>query len=296
MESTARNSNTERSRYRQQHSNMNHDNRTLRILQYNTQKSREVMADAFSRQDIYGYDILAIQEPYRNPFQNTTYHPAKDRFHLLYFNSKDTRTCIFVNKRINPGSWNVRFINADVCILQLTTSDWGLFSIYNVYNEPVAESRTQTLKILEQEIKKKNIQDHILVVGDFNLHHPQWSAARAPRPTRAAHRLVEITSDAELWQLTPKGTKTHRSYKTDTTIDLAFATHTVKEQLLHCKVDYSLDCDSDHLPISISLNWKWTMATIRKTRQWASTDIKKLRSNRYRQAARVTCLFLWVLT
>ena len=45
---------------------MKDDNQILKILQYNTQKSREVMAEAFRRHQIYDYDIIAVQEPYRN--------------------------------------------------------------------------------------------------------------------------------------------------------------------------------------------------------------------------------------
>jgi hypothetical protein len=28
------------------------------------------------------YDIIAIQEPWKNPYINTTHHPAKDALHL----------------------------------------------------------------------------------------------------------------------------------------------------------------------------------------------------------------------
>ena len=65
------------------------------------------MANIFSLQETYNYDILAFQEPFQNQYLNTTYHPAKDRFHLLYYNSDSTRTRIFVNKRIDPGTWSI---------------------------------------------------------------------------------------------------------------------------------------------------------------------------------------------
>ena len=41
----------------------------LRILQYNVQKSRDVvLASLFQNSKTLEYDILAIQEPWRNPF------------------------------------------------------------------------------------------------------------------------------------------------------------------------------------------------------------------------------------
>ena len=107
---------------------MSYNERTLKILQYNTQKSRDVMAEAFHRHEIHDYDILAIQEPYRNPFQHTTHHPVKGRFHLLYMDSEGTRSYIFVNKKIDPATRSVRYVNEDTCVLDLETEQ-GLLSI-----------------------------------------------------------------------------------------------------------------------------------------------------------------------
>jgi hypothetical protein len=83
--------------------------------------------------------------------------------------------------------------------------------------------------------------------------------------------------NAHLWQITPRGTITHRWLNNDTTIDLAFATSILRDQLLHCKIAHDLDCESDHLPISVQFNWEWKRATTRKTRRWAATDVDKLR-------------------
>lgn len=58
---------------------------TLSILQYNVRKSRDtVMATLLRDPRVREYDIVAIQEPWRNPFMSTTHHPAKDHFHLCY--------------------------------------------------------------------------------------------------------------------------------------------------------------------------------------------------------------------
>ena len=236
------------------------------------------MADMFSLQETYSYDILALQEPFQNQHQATTYHPAKDRFHLLYFNSINTRTCFFINKRIDPRTWNIKYINGDICILQLETPSREHLWIYNVYNEPGAESATRTLEILDDELQGANNQRYILLLGDFNLHHPQWSGICRQRPSPQAHNLLRITSNSCLWQVTPKGLKTHRCHTGDSTIDLAFTTHSLRERLVHCRLSHELDCDSDHLPINIQFNWEWEEATRRRTRNWHATDIDKLRA------------------
>lgn len=39
-----------------------------------------------------------------------------------------------------------------------------------------------------------------------------------------------------------------------------------------------MDCDSDHLPISVVFDWTWQKATPSKRRQWIKTDVPKLRT------------------
>jgi hypothetical protein len=47
-------------------------------------------------------DIIAAQEPWDNPFQDTTHHPAKRSHQLLYPHEADTgmraRVCCFIHK------------------------------------------------------------------------------------------------------------------------------------------------------------------------------------------------------
>ncbi len=57
----------------------------LKILQYNVHKSKDIVMALLLRDlHIKSYDILAIQEPSRNNFTPTTYHPLKDSFRLYY--------------------------------------------------------------------------------------------------------------------------------------------------------------------------------------------------------------------
>jgi hypothetical protein len=57
----------------------------LNILQYNVRTSRDmVMASLLRDPVIYDFDIIAIQESWRDPYTATTHHPVKDRFHLCY--------------------------------------------------------------------------------------------------------------------------------------------------------------------------------------------------------------------
>lgn len=80
-------------------------NRELRILQYNVRKLRDiVLADLFQKPRVLEYDILAIQEPWRNTFIATSYHPLKTHFQLAYLDNATTRVCFYINKRIDPST------------------------------------------------------------------------------------------------------------------------------------------------------------------------------------------------
>jgi hypothetical protein len=60
---------------------MNYSGEGIKVLQYNVMKSRDVvMATLLRDPRIQEYDILAIQEPWRNPFISTTHNPITHSF------------------------------------------------------------------------------------------------------------------------------------------------------------------------------------------------------------------------
>ncbi|KAI0617491.1 hypothetical protein TUN199_10522, partial [Pyrenophora tritici-repentis] len=121
---------------------MNHFN-TLSILQYSIRNSRDiVMATLLRDPQIHEYNILAIQEPWRNPYTATTHHPAKDIFHLCYPAAADeegpARVCFFVNKRIDHNRWHFKEHSRDICSLVIEPSrdqqEQQSVAVHNIYN------------------------------------------------------------------------------------------------------------------------------------------------------------------
>lgn len=96
---------------------------TLKILQYNVRKSRDtVMATLLRDLRVMEYDVLAIQEPWRNPLMSTTHHPAKAHFHLCYLAATEygpVRTCFFVNRRLDSTIWQFEPHTGDACSLHI---------------------------------------------------------------------------------------------------------------------------------------------------------------------------------
>lgn len=116
----------------------------LSILQYNTRKSKDqVMASFLRDPKVLEYDIIAVQEPWRNPYTATTHNPIAQQYHLMF--PKDTREqpariCFFISKRLDSTGWRFEDHCRDVGSLTIKakneTEEEKEIIIYNVYNPP----------------------------------------------------------------------------------------------------------------------------------------------------------------
>jgi len=220
--------------------------------------------------------VIAIQEPWRNPLIATSYHPLKAHFQLAYLNDKNTRVCFYINKQIDASTWSVSFITKDIVVLEIIHPVLHhKVSIVNVYNE----LGTSTLEDLRQTLTTLTTDTEVIVLGDFNLHHPLWSTVHryANQGIAATQPLLTIIEDFQLRLLTVPGTTTHRWRTGETTIDLTFGTEGVASRTIYCRVDTSRDCDSDHLPIATAIAWDWQPATVVRKRVWNKTNLARLR-------------------
>ena len=135
---------------------MNYGEEGIKILQYNVMKSRDVvMATLLRDPRIQEYDILALQEPWRNPFISTTHNPITHSFHLCFPNDSreaPARVCFFINKRIDPNRWRFTDHTRDLSTLEIITNTPPTeaaikFYIHNVYN-PLRSSDHRTSYLL----------------------------------------------------------------------------------------------------------------------------------------------------
>lgn len=231
------------------------------------------MAPLFRDLRITQYDVIAIQEPWRNPENRTTHHPLTGFFHLFYSTRQpDTRTCFYINTKIGRGDWTVADHSPDLCTLKLTYGTQKLrrrIHIHNVYHQPL-DNLTSTFEGLQtalqaQEPDYQDIQH--LVVGNFNLHHPLWSGVE-PEETESKTRwgnrigcesLLELVDEHELQLLTRPGTATYiRGTTTPSTLDLTFCSPGLSDKVISCQVQEDIDHDSDHYPVETCLQLHWT--------------------------------------
>ncbi|KAJ6436234.1 reverse transcriptase [Purpureocillium lavendulum] len=251
---------------------------TLTILQYNVRKSKDtVMATLLRDPRIREYDILAIQEPWKNAFSETTHHPAKALFHLCYPATEEgepTRVCFFINKQLDHSKWHFKNAGKDLCTLILETNAEGnsKIAIHNVYNpHRQQENRRSILPQLRREMQGLR-QGEQIVVGDFNLHHEHWGGSRVRRADDEADELLEIMDELSLTSHLPAGTITFEEADRQSTIDLSLSTIGLVDRLIKCGIDEDINHDSDHLPIVTSLDITTTQLQPKSRLKWKAID------------------------
>ena len=77
----------------------------LQILQYNIRhKALSTMALLLHDKKIEQFDILAIQEPWFNLHNQSSFNPGSSNFHLVHRPKADTRIYFYINKRLDNES------------------------------------------------------------------------------------------------------------------------------------------------------------------------------------------------
>ncbi|KAF5845853.1 hypothetical protein GGP41_009627 [Bipolaris sorokiniana] len=182
-----------------------------------------VMASLLRDPGIYDFDIIAIQEPWKNPYATTTHHPAKNKFHLCYPTSHIggiARVCFFINKKIDQLRWRFEERTRDICSIIIDPKD-------------------------DQQ------QQERLVI--HNVYNP-------PKTSR---------------------TTTYEEGRSQSTIDLCLVTTGLIDKVIKSEVDRGLDHNSDHLPISTTLD-----LTVQQLKKEPRKDWKRLDEKEYTKALR----------
>ncbi|KAJ5094939.1 hypothetical protein N7532_007230 [Penicillium argentinense] len=251
----------------------------------------------FGEEEVHKLDILAIQEPSINTLTEpmTTYSQALGgRFHVVLRPTASTepipRVCFFINKRLDPRTWTVRHITRDISTVSINAST-GTIHIHNVYNPSPRLSQDDVLREGEANEGPADAQSTLIplhhalsrsgqhmVVGDFNLHHPQWSRRGYYRTDVEAEDLIGLMGDHGLELLTPRGTTTCEKHERGavwkTTIDLAWASSTLANRLIRCEAQRQWLHAADHVPVLTEVNIETQQRPRHKRLQWKNADWK----------------------
>lgn len=234
------------------------------------------MAQFLREPEVVSADIIAIQEPWENPYQDNTHHPLKQTHELLFPVASETgcraRVCMFISKRIGEHTHLAH--SRDCQEVRIKTESSGELRIVNVYND---QQQGAALRLLQDKLPSIREQEGVsyLVLGDFNLHHPAWGGDDAPRDA-GAEDLLDLMETAGLDNWLAPGSVTRDQAGSQSTIDLVLASYSLREQMIACEVDYSVHADSDHRPILTLLEINVPEAADPvKRRNWKAIDVEK---------------------
>jgi exonuclease III len=224
----------------------------LRILQYNVQKSKDGVLIPLIDGNHAPYDIIAVQEPWINPYVTTTYCPRSCPYTLVYPQQGRARTCIYVNKQIPLAQWHSGS-EPDYCWVKLEL-DSGPLTIHNIYSEtPKSHETTEWNTPIPQVLEAIQTSGQHLIVGDFNLHHTLWGGQRVSKNHAGAALLVSSLCTDQLDLLTEPGTITREKHQNEpSTLDLALSTPNLTPWVVRCKV-VDAYFGSDHKPIETAI-------------------------------------------
>ena len=230
------------------------------------------------------HHIIAIQEPAISKRNKATYTPPG--YHLGIHPNQLTKTAFLISKEIKSSEWHWTHHNENLSSIRLTLRE-GTLRIINVYNPSPAtrSSHTPSQIANTSEVVGQAIQEEseILLVGDFNLHHPEWGGPTASTDAHST-RLIQLINRANLTLLLPPGEITWERNEHRTTIDLAFGSTSIAQRLLRCEAKPGWGMQKDHHPVVVQLD----LQTIRipQTQKYA---IKKLQTQEFRREL-YTCL------
>lgn len=83
----------------------------------------------------------------------------------------------------------------------------GEICFFNIYNECGTTGTVDLLNDLLYDNQRQRSRKHLMIAGDFNLHHPAWGGIKAIQDAEA-DRLIELCDEADLGLWLKPGTIT----------------------------------------------------------------------------------------
>src|SRR5437016_4273900 len=159
----------------------------LTILQYNCGNANHCTArPVFDSAPSTSFQVLAIQEPGYNKFTKSTY--CSRGYSLFYEALPTTKVCFMVSNSLGIQHWTGKQFGPFTTTLRIQLED-RLIYLVNIYNPRSSSPRAQAWGAIEAALDEA--EGEILLVGNFNAHHPTWGGPRAASETQAEHLLQE---------------------------------------------------------------------------------------------------------
>ncbi len=250
-------------------------------MQYNIKNSKEdimifLLIDSIVRQ----YDVLIIQEFWRNVCVSTSYNSFNIDFHLTYHNDDDVRICFYVNIKLDVNKWSMNFSFDNVCTLKLRNVDDRVINIHNVYNSSFIFYISKVVLIVIKTIKSKlnDEKEHILL-KNFNPHHSMWKEIFKSIQHDAANQFINVVLQTCMQLALSINTIIWKAKHSNNTIDLVFMINWFVNNVISCETRFDLNQSWNHISILITLTLEIDSMSFKQKRTWKRINVDKLRKN-----------------
>jgi endonuclease/exonuclease/phosphatase family metal-dependent hydrolase len=223
----------------------------IQIIQYNCGNANHKAARPFFDAAAPArHQILAVQEPAYTPYNRATYCPKG--YHLASTNTPLTRVCFMISNEIPISDWRF-YPHSDYVASLAVRLEGEEVTIINVYNPRDNRTRIQTWPQIQDAIN--SAQGEIILLGDFNTHHPLWGGSHVVSEEQA-ERLLTDTAACGLGLITAQGVPTWRRNSSESVIDLTFGTEGIRQRVLRCGPVERWALTQDHIPIEIHTQYQ----------------------------------------
>jgi hypothetical protein len=226
------------------------------------------------------YDVLIIQEFWRNICVLTSYNSFNSDFYLTYHNDDDVRICFHVNTKLDVNKWSINFSFNDVCTLRLRIVDDRVINIHNVYNSLFIFYISRIVLIVIKTIKiKLNEKKKHIFLKDFNLHHSMWEKIFKSIQHDAANQLINVILQTRMQFTLSINTIIWKTKHSNNTIDLVFIINWFVNNVINCETRFDLDQSSNHISILITFTLEIDSMLFKQKKTWKRINVDKLRQS-----------------
>ena len=257
---------------------------TIRIWQQNLNRSQMGQQETLNTITPNSYDIMAIQEPWKNSINH--YSTATSAWRSVYPTTHnkipaETRSLLLVSTNLSTNSWSELSVDSpDITAIQLQTKG-GLLWIFNMYVDCLHD---EALKALETTIREHRAGGgpgaKMIWVGDFNRHHPLWDAPSNHHLfTRsnidAADTLINLTRRFRMTSVLPAGIPTLCALSTNnlTRVDQVYASESLADEVTKCNTHPEAQPTKvDHYPIATEIDRQVERTQPKERRDFRKVD------------------------
>jgi hypothetical protein len=223
------------------------------------------------------YDLLTIQKSWRNACVSTFYNSFKIDFYLFYEDTKNVRTCFYINIRLHVDHWSMNYVFNDVCTIRIKMTNNKWINIHNVYNVSLNFYTTRSALIVIKTVKDclNDDEKHILL-KDFNLHHFFWNNATRSIQHDATNEFLNVVQQTQFRFILFSNIIIWETRHFQNTIDLIFMTKKLQQELMHCMTRSKINQNSDYISIFTKL-----MIIVEKNESWRRRAWKNMNTNKF---------------